>query len=630
MPKVTRRKSLRQKQKQCQRQNVKQTVKINLVAAARARARRRNVRRGGGAGGPPPGGPPVIYPPNLPPRPPPPPYGGGPPPPPPPPPNVPRQLPILVGPLNVPPLNVPPLNVPPLNVPPLNVPPLNVPPLNVPPLFELNPNYGRDQAIRAYIERFPPRAPAANAPAEPPPAPAVGDAIDPLRAANIREAAVDAYFRRFPRVVPPVPAANAPAVPPAAVGDANPYREQLSMAENDPLQIARAAQAELDRRRAANPYQREFEQLSRAELLRGANTNLRLTLKAVPRTSTFFADQLPQIRDRAGVDTNSDTSSGEATMGYVEPPNPSSKQQHALFEQVDNDAKLNMSESRAHFARLRAANREQIANNEAQRKKADKGVPERKGVPDRKEERKYPQESKEVADREKGIEAQKKIKVEFAEFDAFFGPNPRMGANQLEESMTSFRSNQKELNESIPQFEKGDTSVSMASFEDNQKELNKIIPQVENRLAGADAAAREQQLMRDQEAGIGAGAPRRSGRAHGLQPQLPMSIFARQMHPNVTGRTKERRESMEQKRKEMSLSEIDIRDPTNDLTVDQDLFDNQSLSMRDPTDLQNSRRPIRGWDPDVSSISAGSPYGGSRTIASAQSLEDTISEIENQ
>jgi exonuclease VII small subunit len=309
-------------------------------------------------------------------------------------------------------------------------------------------------------------------------------------------------------------------------------------------------------------------------------------------------------------------------MGYVLPPNPSSKEKHAYFEGIENDRKLNMSESRAHFERLRAANREQIAINQAQRKKADKGVP------DRKEERKYPQESKEVADREKGIEAQKKIKVEFDEFDAFFGPNPRMGANQraLEESMASFRSNQKELNESIPQFEKGDTSVSMASFEDNQKELNKIIPKVENRLAGADAAAREQQLLRDQQAGIGAGAPRRSGRAHGLQPQLPMSIFARQMHPNVTGRTKERRESMEQKRQEMSMSEVDIRDPAGN----DNLFDNQSLSMRDPTDLQNSPRPIRGWDPDVSSISAGSPYGGSRTIASAQSLEDTISEIENQ
>ena len=589
MPKVSKRKSLRQKQKQCQRQNVQQTVKINL--AARARARRRNVRRGGGAGGPPGGGPPGPYPPNLPPRPPPPPYGGGPPPPPPPPPNVPRQLPILVGPLNVPPLNVP---------------PLNVPPLNVPPLFGLNPNYGRDQAIRAYFERFPPRAPAA--PAVPPPAPAVGDAIDPLRAANIREAAVDAYFRRFPRVVPPVPvpAANAPVVPPAAVGDAI-----------DPLQAANIREG----------IQREFNRLSMAEEVRAANTSVRLAVKAVPRTSNFFTEQLPQMRDKAGVDMSSDTSSGEATMGYVEPANPSSAQQHALVERVENDSKSYISESRAHFARLRAENRELLAEREAQRKKAaDKGVPERK------EERKYPQESKEVADREKGIEAQKKIKVEFAEFDAFFGPNPRIRANQraLEESMASFRSNQKELNESIPQFEKEDTSVSMASFEDNQKELNKIIPQVENRLAGADAAAREQQLLRDQEAGIGAGAPRRSGRAHGLQPQLPMSIFARQMHPNVTGRTKERRESMEQKRKELSLSEIDIRDPTNDLTVDQDLFDNQSLSMRDPTDLQNSQRPIRGWDLDVSSISAGSPYGGSRAIASAQSLEDTISEFENQ
>lgn len=78
------------------------------------------------------------------------------------------------------------------------------------------------------------------------------------------------------------------------------------------------------------------------------------------------------------------------------------------------------------------------------------------------------------------------------------------------------------------------------------------------------------------------------------------------------------------------MSEIDIRDPTNDLsTIDQDLFANQSLSLRNPDDLQKQSTPVKNWDADVSSISAAdSPYGGGRAIASAQSLEDTLSELE--
>jgi hypothetical protein len=79
------------------------------------------------------------------------------------------------------------------------------------------------------------------------------------------------------------------------------------------------------------------------------------------------------------------------------------------------------------------------------------------------------------------------------------------------------------------------------------------------------------------------------------------------------------------------MSEIDIRDPTNDLTGDEEnLFAQQNLTVKlEPDSLQQASTPIRGWDPDVSSISVvASPYGGDRTIASAQSLQDALSEFE--
>ena len=65
----------------------------------------------------------------------------------------------------------------------------------------------------------------------------------------------------------------------------------------------------------------------------------------------------------------------------------------------------------------------------------------------------------------------------------------------------------------------------------------------------------------------------------------------------------------------------------------ENLFAQQQLVQRNPDDLQKANAPLEGFgNLDLSNISVydfdGS--GGSRTIASAQSLEDTISEIENQ
>ena len=188
---------------------------------------------------------------------------------------------------------VPPAPVPPAPAPappafrPAPVPVAPVGPLNVPPLFELNRNYGRDQAINAYLERFPPRA--ANAPAVPPIPPAVGDAIDPLRAANIREAAIDAYFRQFPRVVRP--AREAGPVPQAGpegrlapVGDAidpivapvaplednenpllrgyNQYvaeQQRLNLAANQPNEYALGRRERRERRAAREAVDAEYQ-----------------------------------------------------------------------------------------------------------------------------------------------------------------------------------------------------------------------------------------------------------------------------------------------------------------------------------------------------------------------------------
>jgi hypothetical protein len=212
-----------------------------------------------------------------------------------------------------------------------------------------------------------------------------------------------------------------------------------------------------------------------------------------------------------------------------------------------------------------------------------------------------------------------------------------------------------------------DANPLMDEFNANQELIKKTLADAESRIAAAEAegrmiaadtAARQhkkivdafqrgekaantyhekerqtaEKLARDEAAGMGAGAP--PPRERGLQPQLPMSIFASTLPKNVTGRTKARRESMGiPRRGELSMSEIDIRDPTNE-----DLFANQSLSVRNPDDLQKQSTPVKNWDADVSSISAvDSPYGGGRAIASpmpsslvnasAQSLEDTLSEL---
>lgn len=137
--------------------------------------------------------------------------------------------------------------------------------------------------------------------------------------------------------------------------------------------------------------------------------------------------------------------------------------------------------------------------------------------------------------------------------------------------------------------------------------------------------ADEVRLARDEAAGAGAGAP--PPRERGLQPQLPMSIFAYNLPPNVTGRTRERRESLGQPRRgELSMSELNLRDPTKS---EEDLFAQQSLTIRNPDDLQRSPAPLPGWD--ESNVSVGSnrsEYGGGREIADASSLSDMLSELD--
>jgi hypothetical protein len=178
--------------------------------------------------------------------------------------------------------------------------------------------------------------------------------------------------------------------------------------------------------------------------------------------------------------------------------------------------------------------------------------------------------------------------------------------------------------------------------------IDDIFAPMEAKLARGEDAKLEEKFARDQEAGFGAGAPRERGlepteqerqrkRQRGLQPQLPMSIFAYNLPPNVTGRTKERKAASvptvmgvaEQPARKRMVSA----DPSAER--EENLFAQQQLVQRNPDDLQKANAPLEGFgNLDLSSIS-GDLYdfdgsGGSRAIASTQSLEDTISEIENQ
>lgn len=105
-----------------------------------------------------------------------------------------------------------------------------------------------------------------------------------------------------------------------------------------------------------------------------------------------------------------------------------------------------------------------------------------------------------------------------------------------------------------------------------------------------------------------------------------MSIFAYNLPPNVTGRTRERRESMGlPRRAELSMSELNLRDPTRG---DEDLFAQQSTPMRNPDDLQRSPAPLPGWD--ESNVSVGSntsTYGSGREIADPKSISDMLDEL---
>lgn len=175
----------------------------------------------------------------------------------------------------------------------------------------------------------------------------------------------------------------------------------------------------------------------------------------------------------------------------------------------------------------------------------------------------------------------------------------------------------------------------MQEFRDNQTRLNKSMSEFKTFMDKADEYAPsglEARLARDEAAGAGAGAP--PPRERGLQPQLPMSIFAYNLPPNVTGRTRERRESMGlPRRAELSMSELNLRDPTQGEASarsrsDEDLFAQQSTPTRNPDDLQRSPAPLPGWD--ESNVSVGSntsTYGSGREIADPKSISDMLDEL---
>jgi hypothetical protein len=161
-------------------------------------------------------------------------------------------------------------------------------------------------------------------------------------------------------------------------------------------------------------------------------------------------------------------------------------------------------------------------------------------------------------------------------------------------------------------------NMSMESFRNNQAELQQTISQVEASLARADEA----RLSRDEAAGLGARAPQPT-RPRGLEPQLPMSIFAHSLPKGVTGRTKERRESLGVPRQELNLSEVNIRDPVNDSEI---LFVSPFAGRRNPDDLQRSPVPLPGFD--LSPISSSNTSSSRTTIPDAAELERLLREYE--
>jgi hypothetical protein len=167
--------------------------------------------------------------------------------------------------------------------------------------------------------------------------------------------------------------------------------------------------------------------------------------------------------------------------------------------------------------------------------------------------------------------------------------------------------------------------LSMESFRNNQAELHQNIRQVTESMARAEEA----QLSRDEAAGLGARAPQ-PARPRGLQPQLPMSIFAHSLPKGVTGRTKERRESLgipRIPRQDLSLSEVNIRDPANDSEI---LFVSPFAGRRNPDDLQRSPVPIPGFDPGLSPVSSSNTSSSRTTIPSLAEMENLVKEFEGE
>ena len=561
MPKVSKRK-LKQKQKQRQSQNVgvKQSVKINLVAARRARTRRIMDRRGGpGAFVPPPyaflpgaAAPPAARPPVG--------FGAAPlpPPPPPPPPRAPP------APAPIPPaVNNPfendawvPQFVPIAPLPAFVPLPAFPPPA---PMWMANPNFG---GARLGDAIDPPAAVAAAAP--PPPGPALYD----------RDAAVAAYLRRFPP--PPVPPPAAPAAPPAPAAPApiiDPNVPGAGIFANLPVGYQRRryqavdafdAQAEFDRL-IAQQRTREREQVRGLEAIAKRDDDLRY--------AATLAEQEGLIGGHIPFNEISDPALVLEFKKQEEENKRRDKQINRIFGGTAPDNQTR---------RERSGILDAVGVNRIQRQYAI--------TQQRKKERSRQNEDAPAADVPRG--------------GSLFDSNTSSSSASIPDRQ-SMGPNTKALH------------LSMESFRNNQAELRQNISQVEQSLARADEA----RLARDEAAGLGARAPQ-PARPRGLEPQLPMSIFAHSLPKGVTGRTKERRESLGVPRQELNLSEVNIRDPVNDSEI---LF--VSPFRRNPEDLQRSPEPLPGFD--LSPISRSNSSSSQTTIPDAAELQRLLREYED-
>ena len=596
MPKVSKRKSLRQKQKQCQRQNVKQTVKINLVAAARARARRRNLRRGSGPVNPAGPAPPYFYPPPNAMRP-----SAGPPGPagapgPAGPPGIPGQLgdnirppvpvPVLVDPIRAE-RQPQPYNIFYDDFEEIRVPQqqraqamLQIAPPDAPPLLQIEPE---GVAVPVEAEPVIPR-PGFRFPRIP----------DYLRVGGFRRGDLpDArLFNPIPRPIPlaieAAPAAAPPDAPPIpaarAIDNEERRREELAARERALAEGRRINQQfqEFDAFFVAPPPV-ERQQPEQA-------------IQALPAPYEWQTDRLKEQYDAART---------VAAQNDVVQLDRQVRDQRANARRYEQDlARAGIqNEQKAQIERENQLIQRRMERTESDRKRD-----------------------------EENILAASRFRQKLQD------------DNSIDEIFAPMEAKRAEIEEQSRQMEMS----RLPEPEDPWKEKE---PTEQERQR--ERQRKRVRLMQDEAAGLGAGAP--PARERGLQPQLPMSIFAYDLPKNVTGRTKERTERLPEEMRGRKIPDRLLRSfasrvPTVMGVVEQperkrmvsadpsaerqeNLFAQQQLVQRNPDDLQKANAPLEGFgNLDLSNISVydfdGS--GGSRTIASAQSLEDTISEIENQ